>query len=81
MFFSGGVYPIPRILIGQIAGINVSIYDIIPPTHAVVALNKILTLGSGIDEVLYELVSLVILSLLYYGIGIWLFKRRHMQFS
>ena len=81
MFFSGGVYPIPRILIGQIAGINISIYDIIPPTHAVVALNKILTLGSGIDEVLYELISLVMLSLIYYGIGIWLFKRRHMQFS
>ena len=78
MFFSGGVYPIPRILIGQIAGINISIYDIIPLTHAVMALNKILTLGSGIDEVLYELISLVMLSLLYYGIGIWLFKRRHM---
>jgi len=80
MFFSGGVYPIPRILIGQIAGINISIYDIIPPTHAVVALNKVLTLGSGIDEVIYELVSLVILSLIYYGIGIWFFKRRHMRF-
>lgn len=81
MFFSGGVYPIPRILIGQVAGINISIYDIIPPTHAVMALNKILTLGSGIEGVLYELVSLVILSLVYYGIGIYLFGRRHMQFS
>ena len=81
MFFSGGVYPIPRILIGQIAGINISIYDIIPPTHAVMALNKILTLGSGIEGVLYELVSLLILSLVYYGIGIYLFRRKHMQFS
>jgi hypothetical protein len=35
----------------------------------------------GNDGVLYELVSLVILSLVYYGIGIWLFKRRHMQIS
>ncbi len=81
MFFSGGVYPIPRILIGQVAGIKISIYDIIPPTHAVMALNKILSLGSGIDDVLYELISLVFLSLLYYGLGIWLFRRRHMQFS
>ena len=81
MFFSGGVYPIPRILIGQIAGINISIYDVIPPTHAVAALNKILTLGAGIDEVLYELISLVILSLVYYLIGIWIFKRRQMRFQ
>ncbi len=79
MFFSGGVYPIPRILIGKIAGFNVSIYDILPPTHAVVALNKILTLGSGIDGVIYELVSLIVLTLVYYGIGIWFFQRRHMQ--
>lgn len=81
MFFSGGVYPIPRILIGQIAGINISIYDLIPPTHAVAALNKILTLGSGIHDVLYELISLVVLSLVYYLIGIWIFKRRQMRFQ
>ncbi|NQS90914.1 MAG: ABC transporter permease [Chloroflexi bacterium] len=80
MFFSGGVYPIPRILIGQIAGINISIYDILPPTHAVVALNKVLTLGSGIEGVIYEMVSLIVLSLVYYGIGIWFFKRRHLRF-
>ncbi|MCJ7717687.1 MAG: ABC transporter permease [Anaerolineales bacterium] len=81
MFFSGGVYPIPRILIGQIAGINISIYDILPPTHAVVALNKVLTLGSGIEGVIYEMVSLIVLSLVYYGIGIWFFKRRHLRFQ
>jgi ABC-2 type transport system permease protein len=79
MFFSGAVYPIPRILVGRIWGIPVSIYDIFPPTHAVVALNKILTLGSGISGVAYELISLALLSVLYYGIGIWLFWRRHLS--
>jgi ABC-2 type transport system permease protein len=80
MFFSGAVYPIPRILVGRFFGNPVSIYDIFPPTHAVIALNKVLTLGSGISGVAYELISLVILSVLYYGIGIWLFWRRHMRF-
>jgi ABC-2 type transport system permease protein len=79
MFFSGGVYPIPRINLFQIGGINVSIYDILPPTHAVVALNKILTLGENLSGVVYEISSLVILSLVFYGVGIWLFKRKHMR--
>jgi len=79
MFFSGAVYPIPRIILFQAAGINISLYDVLPPTHAVMAINKILTLGSGLSDVLYELVSLLILSLLYYLLGIWLFHRRHLR--
>ena len=79
MFFSGAVYPLPRIPIFEIAGQTVSIYDIIPSTHAVVALNKILTLGVGLGSVLYELVSLIVLSILYFAIGIWVFHWRHMR--
>ena len=79
MFFSGAVYPIPRINLFQIGGVNISIYDILPPTHAVVALNKILTLGENFSGVLYELSSLVILSLIFYGLGIWLFDKKHMR--
>jgi ABC-2 type transport system permease protein len=79
MFFSGAVYPIPRINLFKIGEIAVSIYDILPPTHAVVALNKILSLGAGLPDVLYELCSLVFLSIVYFGIGIWAFRRAHMR--
>lgn len=79
MFFSGAVYPLPRIPFFEMAGRVVSLYDLIPSTHAVVALNKILTLGAGPTEVLYELVSLIVLSALYFAIGIWLFQRKHMR--
>ena len=79
MFFSGAVYPLPRINLFLIGGIPISIYDILPPTHAVVALNKILSLGAGLSDVVYELVSLLILSLVFYGIGIWAFERKHME--
>jgi ABC-2 type transport system permease protein len=81
MFFSGAVYPIPRVLLFQLGDINVSIYDILPPTHAVVALNKVLTLGEGVEGILYELISLALLSLIYYAIGIWIFQRKHMQLA
>ena len=79
MFFSGAVYPIPRIILFQIAGLNISLYDLLPPTHAVLALNKILTLGAGIADVLYEIISLLVLSLLYYLIGVLIFQRRHLR--
>jgi ABC-2 type transport system permease protein len=81
MFFSGAIYPIPRIQLFEIAGRVVSIYDIIPPTHAVIALNKILTLGVGLTDVLYESVSLVVLSVVYFAIGTWLFQRRHIRMA
>ena len=79
MFFSGAVYPIPRIILFQIAGLNISLYDLLPPTHAVIALNKILTLGAGLADVLYEIISLLVLSLLYYLVGILIFQRRHLR--
>jgi ABC-2 type transport system permease protein len=79
MFFSGAIYPLPRIRFFEVAGRVIGLYDVIPPTHAVVALNKILTLGAGLGDVLYEVVSLVLLSALYFAIGIWLFHRRHMR--
>ena len=79
MFFSGAIYPLPRIPLLEIGGKVISIYDVIPSTHSVVALNKVLTLGGGFSTVLYELLSLIVLSILFYGFGIWLFHRRHMR--
>jgi ABC-2 type transport system permease protein len=79
MFFSGAVYPLPRVRFFEVAGRVISLYDVIPATHAVIALNKILTLGTGLIDVLYELVSLVVLSALYFAIGIWLFHQRHIK--
>ena len=79
MFFSGAIYPLPRIRVFALAGRVVSLYDIIPPTHAVSALNKILTLGAGIADILYELIALAVLSAVYFAVGIWLFQQRHMR--
>lgn len=78
MFFSGAIFPIPRIPLFTVAGRSIGLYDILPPTHAVVALNKVLTLGEGLGDITYELVALLVLSAFYFGIGVWLFKRRHL---
>jgi ABC-2 type transport system permease protein len=79
MFFSGVIFPMPAVKLFTIAGHAVSPYDFLPPTHAVVALNKILTLGAGPGDVAYELTALVVLSVLYFVAGAWLFRRMHLR--
>ena len=79
MFFSGIIFPMPPVNLFSIAGRSISLYDVLPPTHAVVALNKILTLGAGLGEVAYELGALVILSAIYFAFGVWLFRRMHLR--
>lgn len=79
MFFSGAIFPVPRVPIFTLAGRAIGLYDILPPTHAVVALNKVLTLGAGAGEVVYELIALLMLSAVYFSAGVWLFKRTHLR--
>lgn len=81
MFFTGAIFPVPRVPLFTLAGRSVGLYDFLPPTHAVVALNKVLTLGAGVGDVAYELVALLILSVVYFVAGIWIFKRTHLRAS
>ncbi len=78
MFFSGAIFPLPKLVIFRLAGHDVGLFDFLPPAHAVVALNKVLTLGAGLQDVAFELTALILLSLLYFGVGVWLFQRLHM---
>lgn len=73
MFFSGGVFPLPRIPLFSLGGRTFALFDILPQTHAVLALNKVLTLGGGLTEVWFELAMVLALSLLYFALGVWVF--------
>lgn len=78
MFFSGAMVPIPKIPILTVGSVTVGAWDWLPTTHAVAAVNKVLGLGLGLREVVYELVALVVLSLLYFFVGVRIFQRRRM---
>jgi ABC-2 type transport system permease protein len=79
MFFSGVIYPLPKITLFTVGGQAVGLYDILPPTHAVTALNKILTMGADLSQVTYELSALIVVSALYFFAGVWMFKRFHLR--
>ena len=79
MFLSGAAFPVPMPVLFRLGEIEIGLGDFLPPTHAVSALNKIFTLGVDFGELVYEFSALTLLSLAYFAIGVWLFRRRQMQ--
>jgi ABC-2 type transport system permease protein len=79
MFFSGGMFPIPQLRIFSIGERAVSVNEILPTTHAITALNKILNYDSGLADVGYELAAMGLLTVVLFAAGTWLFTRRHMR--
>lgn len=79
MFFSGGMFPLPPLQLFVIGGRSININDILPTTHTITALNKILNFGEGLGKVTFEMGAIVFLTTVYFAVGLWLFKRRHLQ--
>ncbi len=79
MFFSGSVFPMPRITLFSLFGHPIGPFELLPPTHAVTALNKVFTLGANLGDVWFELAALAILSGLYFAVGVWLFNRKQLR--
>lgn len=81
MFFSGAIFPIPPLELVRLGGRPLGPYDLLPPTHAVNALNKVLTLGAGARDVGFELAALALLSLVYFAAGVALLRRMHLRIA
>ena len=78
MFLTGAIYPIPYQPLFIVAGHSITYASILPPTYAVIALNKVFTLGADLSEVSFELFMLTLLSSIYFLIGVWLFRRKQL---
>jgi len=78
MFFSGGMFPLPSLTVFSIGSRAVNVNDILPTTHTTSALNKILNFNAGLSEVSFEIVAIILLTLFYFFIGLWLFRKRHL---
>lgn len=79
MFLSGAAFPVPMGSMFSLWGHDFHLVDLLPPTHAVIALNKVFTLGADLGEVAFELTALMILSVVYFGLGVWLFRKMHLR--
>jgi ABC-2 type transport system permease protein len=74
-FLSGTVYPMPKTTLLRVADHPIGAFDLLPTTHAVSALNKVFTSGTGLGDVAYELSALVVLTVLYFAAGALLLRR------
>ncbi|MBT8224722.1 MAG: ABC transporter permease [Dactylosporangium sp.] len=79
MFLTGLMFPLPPVHLVTIAGHGVGPFDLLPPTHAVVAINQICTMGVGLGDVWFELVALVVLTGGYFAAGAAVLHRRHLR--
>jgi len=79
MFFSGGMFPLPPLRLFTIGDRAININDLLPTTHAINAMSKILNFGAGLGDVLFELGAITVLTVVLGAFGIWLFTRRQMQ--
>jgi len=79
MWFSGAAMPMPRVTLFVIGARPFALNDILPPTHAVTAMNKILALGASLGDVLYELVLLTALTAAYFAAAVWIYRRTQMR--
>jgi ABC-2 type transport system permease protein len=80
MFFTGAMFPMNITPWFSLKGYGISAISLMSPTHAVSALNKLLIMQDGLSGVVPEMISLIILSILYFSGGIWLYRKRHMAF-
>ena len=79
VFFSGSVYPFPKIVIAEIGRRSIGLFDILPSTHGVTALSKILTFSVSPAGLAYELILMLLLSVVIYFFGAVLFYRKRLS--
>ncbi len=76
VFLSGAFFPftIPTWL--TINGHQLGLFDLIPATHAMMILRQSLVSGAGFGEITFRMGLMLILSILYFILGIIVFNRR-----
>ncbi len=78
MFFSGGMFPLPGVSLFSWGERVISLNEVLPTTHAIAALNRVLSYDAGLGDITYEITAMVILTVAFFAVGTWIFTRRHM---
>jgi len=79
MWFTGAAMPLPRLNLFSIGTWEFALNDILPPTQAVVALNKVLSFGASLMDVWPELLLMLTLTAVYFGIAVIIYQRTQMR--
>jgi ABC-2 type transport system permease protein len=81
MFFTGAAFPLNSETLFTVAGYPINIQGLMTPTHAISALNKTLIMNMDVSSIIPEIVSIIILTVLYFLTGGIIFKQRHLKLT
>lgn len=79
MWFTGAAMPLPRVELFSVGNRIFAVNDILPPTHAVIALNKVLSFGASLTEVRVELAMMMILTAIYFYLAVVIYQKTQMR--
>lgn len=79
LFLLSGAFPVPRINIVSFSNHSIAVNDIFPTTPAMTALKLVMDQGKGLNDVMFEIIMILVLTIIYFGVGIYLFSRKHMK--
>ena len=80
LFFSG-IIPLPVVSLFKIGSVTVTPDHFFPMHYGILAMNRILNFGAGLGDILPELAAVLVLTLVYFAVGLGLFYRRHMRLA
>lgn len=78
-FLSGALFPMPSLPLFTVGEHTVELYDLLPTTHAAVAMRRVLIFGEGPGAIAYELVAMAVLSIALLVVGVVLYQRLRMK--
>ncbi len=81
MFFTGAAMPVKGGILFHIGSFEFTLAGILSPTHAINAMNKVLLLGLPPSSTIPDITALMILTMIYFVMGVWAFNRRHMKIA
>lgn len=79
MFFSGSMFPLPKLTMFTVRGHPLGITDILPLTHTVNAFNSILQYGVGWSGIGFDVAMIILLTVLYAAVGLKLYEKRRLS--
>lgn len=78
-FLSGAFFAVPGLTLGTFAGKTLTLYHLLPTTWAVEAMRQVLTFGGTLSNVALDLAAIAALGLVYFGLGVVLFRRSRLR--
>jgi len=78
-FFTGAAFPMEGKVLFTIFGYPVTIQGFMSPSHSIPALKKVMIMNMGLADIIPEIIALIVITVIYFIIGVWAFQCRHMK--